>query len=226
MSKSLEKEYRKMASSDLPDLWNRISDALPEKKPVRRPSFKLAGPIAAAVCAAILIPALIGLGRKGNAGEAAYYTAEAITDGQEYRSSKSAQSAAAVTEDAAMEEAAMEEAPMEEAVTETAVEDAAEARAEAESMAATVYYDVHLDNPVPVEGEENWYTALVLEARDDALEAGSTILLYLDPAGDGAEEIRTGLAETEIKASLQEIKEDTGSLYYQILSCEKWEADE
>ena len=226
MSKSLEKEYRKMASSDLPDLWNRISDALPEKKPVRRPSFKLAGPIAAAVCAAILIPALIGLGRKGNAGGAAYYTAEAITDGQEYRSSKSAQSAAAVTEDAAMEEAAMEEAPMEEAVTETAVEDAAEARAEAESMAATVYYDVHLDNPVPVEGEENWYTALVLEARDGALEAGSTILLYLDPAGDGAEEIRTGLAETEIKASLQEIKEDTGSLYYQILSCEKWEADE
>ena len=37
MSKSFEKEYRELAQSKLPDLWDRIEAGLSEKKPVSVP---------------------------------------------------------------------------------------------------------------------------------------------------------------------------------------------
>ena len=76
MSKNLEQEYRAYTDQSTPDLWGRIEAALPEKQPVisekqkRSDRRKLSvirwsGLIAAGVCLALLIPALVHLNRTG-----------------------------------------------------------------------------------------------------------------------------------------------------------------
>ncbi|MBQ6603783.1 MAG: hypothetical protein IJH99_10335 [Eubacterium sp.] len=116
MSKSLEKEYRQMMNEDLPDLWDRISDSLPEKKTKRISPFKIAGPIAAAVCAAIIIPAVISSGRDSKsasyatdqAAETAYNdkrTQEAAAEAEGNAYNEAEETAEAVAEAEAEEEA-------------------------------------------------------------------------------------------------------------------------
>lgn len=83
MSKNLEQEYRAYTDQSAPDLWGRIEAALPEKQPVisekqRRSDrrklsvIRWSGLIAAGVCLAILIPAIVHLNRTGNKAEDRY----------------------------------------------------------------------------------------------------------------------------------------------------------
>ena len=127
MSKDLNMEYRTMLNEDLPDLWDRISAALPEKQPQPASSeepfrpepvrsetagrrkrtriYQIAGLAAAAcVCAAIIIPVALMSGNQNETRSSAEITA-----------SRAVQSAMEQTGGAAAEaKAAAEAAPYEE----------------------------------------------------------------------------------------------------------------
>lgn len=140
MSKNFEEEYKALASEDLPDLWNRIEAGLTERttaltedekdgriakgaaedgkgrrnlKKVTAFLYKYRTVAAAALCAVVIIPAAIFLGRSGRnkSWEAADDTAQA-EDTAMY------EAAAADSEEAAPEEAVAAETDEAAAVTE------------------------------------------------------------------------------------------------------------
>ena len=81
MSKNFEQEYKALANEDLPDLWNRIENGLAprttaltdeadqdvkqEKRKAAPFWYRYRTAAAAAVCAIVIIPAVIFLGRTG-----------------------------------------------------------------------------------------------------------------------------------------------------------------
>ena len=135
MSKNLEEEYKKLALDEAPDLWDRIEAGLSEKSTSEEDKKrkqrmteeggvnkrkgalvffrKYGGAVAAMLCVAIMIPAVIMLGRTGS------------------QFSSTERMAETTAEEAAYEEAAAEEFPAEEAVCEMAEEASEEAPAAA-----------------------------------------------------------------------------------------------
>ena len=122
MSKNFEQEYKALANEDLPDLWNRIENGLAprttaltdeadqdvkqEKRKAAPFWYRYRTAAAAAVCAIVIIPAVIFLGRTGR------------EESLEFAIDNTAEAPAM---DTAMEETAVESG--QEAASETASED-------------------------------------------------------------------------------------------------------
>ncbi len=141
MKKDLDLEYNRIIREDLPDLWDRISAALPEEETVivdlqgkkqrkQTKIYRFAAIAAACVCAAVVIPVAV-IFSAGNKNRMTSETAAAAVETAAPESEEKAAepqaftSAAEEYEEAAVEEAAeeYEEAPAEEAAEEC--EDAA-----------------------------------------------------------------------------------------------------
>ena len=164
MSKSFEKEYKELAQSKLPDLWDRIEAGLSEKKPVSVPItineeainnettikkadsnkvlvfFRRYQTVAAALlCVIILVPAFLLMRQVG--GGIGFSNSEEAKDAAPaemmYAAAEEAPAAEAPAEEAVAEEAVAEGAEEEIATEETAEETvAAEENAVAEASAA------------------------------------------------------------------------------------------
>lgn len=218
MSKSLEKEYRQMMNEDLPDLWDRISNSLPEKKPKRISPFKIAGPIAAAVCAAIIIPAVISSGRDSKsasyaseqAAETAYndkrtQEAEAEAEGYAYND-------AAETAEAAAAEAEEEAYYI---TDETAVSDGEKKAGDTVRVFESVYlYDIVQD--------ETASPLLVYTAKtdaDDIYNSGTEgiLTIVVNEETENPETVISTLSSGSATADIYGVTDEDGRIYYVIL---------
>jgi len=135
MNKSFEEEYKSLAQSDLPDLWDRIEAGLSEKNTVSVPFvineneeikdnkksvlvlFRRYQTVAAAfLCLIILVPAFLVMHQiSGGVKNNSEATQDAVPPMTMYAAKEEAPAEEAAMEEATMEEAAMEEAAMEEA---------------------------------------------------------------------------------------------------------------
>ncbi len=156
MNKNFEQAYKELAQNEIPDLWDRIEAGLKEKSapmgkeeeqagkaeedkgqspvkggigPVIKMLKRYSGLAAAAVCAAVVIPAALYLGRNGNLSGSKSDEMEAIPE----ESAEAAAEEIAETGMESAEEEEMKESGMESAEAEEMKESGMES-AEAEKM--------------------------------------------------------------------------------------------
>ena len=135
MNKDLNHEYSELMRSDLPDLWDRISENLPEKsvrkKQKRTRIYQFTAVAAACVCVAVIIPVLVMNNRMGSSGakvEYAMATAEIADEEMKGMEMEEAAPAAAMAEDAEESEMIAQDAVPAEAMAKgAAAEDSAQA---------------------------------------------------------------------------------------------------
>ncbi len=223
MSKVFEDEYKQLAQDDFPDLWDRIEAGLSEKTVESAPAPKIktvsfrkyAGLIAACLCAAVVIPAAVNIGKSNKSMEDTAYNS-ATTEAAGDMAAPASEEAAPVSEEAAADMGEM--ADMEEALTieaEKAVEEAVAEESQAADDAlktdktelavnkqsgaeskktltdGTVIKDVALEiTAVKEENGETVYSAIVQEDISGQLMQGEDITftkgLYVE------EELTTG----------------------------------
>lgn len=163
MSKVFEDAYKEFAAADVPDLWDRIEAGLTEKsapviadpkKPAKIVTFmkRYATTAAALVCVAVLIPAIMLVGKfglGGNKAESAAYEAAPMEMAYE------AEAPAAEAPEAEMyEEAAAEMFAEEEMYEEAAAETVAEEAAAAEDAEADLFHAVEAASKTELYDEE------------------------------------------------------------------------
>ena len=163
MSKVFEDAYKEFAAADVPDLWDRIEAGLTEKsapviadpkKPAKIVTFmkRYATTAAALVCVAVLIPAIMLVGKfglGGNKSESAAYEAAPMEMAYE------AEAPAAEAPEAEMyEEAAAEMFAEEEMYEEAAAETVAEEVAAAEDAEADLFHAVEAASKTELYDEE------------------------------------------------------------------------
>lgn len=163
MSKVFEDAYKEFAAADVPDLWDRIEAGLTEKsapvieepkKPAKIVTFmkRYATTAAALVCVAVLIPAIMLVGKfglGGNKSESAAYEAAPMEMAYEAEAP-----AAEVPEAEMYEEAAAEMFAEEEMYEETAEEAVAEEAAAAEDAEADLFHAVEAASKTELYDEE------------------------------------------------------------------------
>ena len=218
MSKSLEKEYRQMMNEDLPDLWDRISDSLPEKKTKRISPFKIAGPIAAAVCAAIIIPAVISSGR--GAKNASYATDQPAETA--YNDKRTQEAAGAEAEGYAYNDAAETAEAAAEAEEEAycIVDGTSVSGGEGEAMdTVRVFESVYLYDIVQ---DETASPQLVYTAKTDADDIYNSwtegiLTIVVNEETEDPEAVISTLSSGSATADLYGVTVEDGSICYVIL---------
>lgn len=195
MSKNFEEEYKALANEELPDLWNRIEAGLTPKntalleekadkqiikgKKVISFFYKYRTAVAAAVCAVVIIPAVIVLGRTGRSKswESADESAPA-----DMNYSVARDEAAAVAEEAAEE-------VMDDSAEETADFAAGEraeggitnmAQAKSYDMAEDAAEDLMENAGKRMEDKENQKVSSAGAVKEESREDAGAVTIYKD----------------------------------------------
>lgn len=172
MSKDLEREYKALVNSEVPDLWARIEAGLDEKTTPRVSGKKIhfrvwAGLAAACVCVVLIVPAMTRMMRMGRSGSGSDMAAPnyAVQSADSYDMA---------------EEAAYDSNGAEAAVTADegglagGVEKGADAETELDYFAVTVEIldaDVRMDSGI-------LYTARVIASENPAIQADGEIKIF------------------------------------------------
>lgn len=242
MNKDLDLEYKQMIQEDLPDLWDRISAALPEKnntayvpnnntivdfaaqkKRKQTRIYRFAGIAAACACAAIAIPVAFMLSgqmryQKSSEKTAAVQEMAAETAGAEKASAAPEYKAADEEYNVPMESAAEEPAAWEEEAEEAAVtEETAEAEAAAvmDGQVLLEGISVEIIRLLDQDETQEIYLGRIQRTDEDAgLYEDDRIVLIANEETDPA--VRESLAKGALYGLdlLRDVDENGETVYY------------